>query len=52
MMVNNDPKLMENASKIADECGLADGERCDQAFKFSKCAKEMILKEKLDVDFV
>lgn len=49
MMVNNDPQLMKKAAEVADICGAFTGERCDQAFDFTKCLHDKVKSEKLDV---
>lgn len=48
MMAENDPKLIEHAIKIANECGTVVGERCKQALKFAKCAKEIFVRDNVE----
>lgn len=52
MMVENDPTLMERAGKIADECGVIGGPRCEQALEFTKCLKHQINLAKVDFQLV
>lgn len=48
MIVEKDEKLLKYAADLADKCGAAEGERCDQAFSFADCLHKSITKD-LDV---
>lgn len=52
MMVDDDQNKLETATKIADKCGPAEGERCDQAVKFTLCLHEEVTLSHIDIDIV
>lgn len=49
MVVEKDEKLVKFAEELADKCGVAEGERCEQAFNFAKCIHTGV-KENLNID--
>lgn len=49
MIVENDPEAMAKAEIIADDCGVAEGQRCDVAVAFTKCLHDAIKKFQADV---
>lgn len=51
-MTKHDPRLMENSAKVADECGIVDGERCDQAYKFTDCFHSGFKRDHVDIEIV
>lgn len=52
MLVENDERLMAHAELIADNCGKAEGTRCDQALSFTKCLHEAVSVYHADVQLV
>lgn len=45
MIVEKDEKLLKYAADLADKCGTAKGERCDQAFSFAECLHNSVIKD-------
>lgn len=52
MVIDNDPVKMQFAGVTADKCGDAEGERCEQAFIFTKCLHEAVALTHIDIDIV
>lgn len=52
MIVENDEKMMAQAAVIAEQCGKSEGERCEQAYTFTKCVHDAISTAHVDVQVV
>lgn len=52
MIVENDEKMMAHAATIAEKCGKLEGERCDQAYEFTKCVHDAIKTTNVDIQLV
>lgn len=52
MIVENDEKMMSQAAVIAEQCGKCEGERCEQAYAFTKCVHDAISTAHVDVQLV
>lgn len=51
MVAAADPKAMELAGELFEECNISDGDRCALGLKFEKCLHSGITTRKIDADF-
>lgn len=52
MIVEKDPEKMKFAAEVADKCGNAEGERCEQALTFTKCVHAEVTLTHIDMDII
>lgn len=39
LLLGKEPERLEIAVKVANDCGIHQGERCEQSFKFARCMR-------------